>query len=193
MGLRIFRLVFILMLFCLVTACIDAAVTGAQLAYNHTKIQNNISDQYITTQAGHNLYVASKEFEDTHIDVATFNHEVLLTGQVMTKTQREKAETLVKNISGVTQVYNLTEVTTPTSFLKRVSDAWITGKVKTQLIAMNEIDPDKIKVITENGTVYLMGMVLPEQASIAIDIARNTDGVEKVVKMFTYLHPSKVL
>jgi len=60
------------------------------------------------------------------------------------------------------------------------------------LIATNEIDPSQIKVITENGIVYLVGIVPPEQAEIAIDLARTTDGVQSVVKVFSYVHISKV-
>lgn len=176
----------------LLQGCVDAAVTGAQAAYNHSSIQQNASDQYISTQINHKLYVDNQQFDNTNIDVATFHQEVLLTGQVTTDKQRTLAENTVKSIPGVTHVYNLVQISPPTPLLKRASDLWITTKVKTQLIAMNEIEPDKIKVVTENGTVYLMGMVMPEQADIAIDIARNTEGVEQVVKMFTYLRPSKV-
>lgn len=177
---------------CTLTACVDAAVSGAQVAYNHSSIQSNIEDQYISTQANRRLYIDNHDFDDTHIDIATYNHEVLMVGQVTTEQQRKNAEALVKKIPGVDRIYNLTEVTsTPPSSLKRVNDLWITTKVRSQLVVMNEIDPSKIKVVTENGTVYLMGMVLPDQADIAVDIARKTDGVEKVIRMFTYLNPSK--
>lgn len=176
----------------LLQGCVDAAVTGAQVAFNHSSIQKNVNDQYISTQINRKLYADSRQFEDSNIDIATYNQEVLLTGQVATPEQRTLAENTVKSIPGVTHVYNLTEVSPTTPALKRLSDVWITTKVKTHLIAMNEIDPNKIKVVTENGTVFLMGMVMPDQADIAVDIARNTDGVERVVKMFTYLHPSKV-
>lgn len=185
-------LVTILLSTCLLQGCMDAAVSGAQMAYNHSSIQGKVTDQYISTQINRKLYRDSHQFDDTNIDIATFNQEVLLTGQVSTSAQRVLAEKTVQTIPGVTHIYNLTQVSPPTPILKRMSDIWITTKVKTQLIAMNEIEPDKIKVVTENGTVYLMGMVLQNQADIAIDIARNTDGVEKVVKMFTYLRPSKV-
>ena len=185
-------LVTIILSACLVQGCVDAAVTGAQVAYNHSSIQKSVSDQYISTQINRKLYADNRQFLDSNIDVATFNQEVLLTGQVATRAQRSLLENIAKATPDVTHVYNLTEVSPPTPALKRASDAWITTKVKSQLIAMNEIDPNKIKVITENGTVYLMGMVMQDQADIAIDIARNTDGVERVVKMFTYLRPSKV-
>jgi osmotically-inducible protein OsmY len=117
---------------------------------------------------------------------------VLLTGQVSSEKLRIELGSIVKNVPGVKDVYNQTTVTSPTSPLMHVNDAWITAKIKTQLIAANEIDPSQIKVITEQGTVYLMGIVLPEQADIATEIAKTTSGVEKVVKVFSYIHISKM-
>lgn len=170
--------------------CMDAAVTGAQVAYNHNSIQKSLNDQYISTQAYNKLYKDSNEFSDSNISVSTFHQQVLLTGQVQTPKQREKATTIVKNIPDVKKVYNLTEIGTPASPLVRFSDTWITSKIKTKLVAMDEVDPNQIKVVTENGTVFLMGIVMPEEADVAVDVARNTDGVQNVVKIFNYLRIS---
>jgi osmotically-inducible protein OsmY len=171
--------------------CIDAAVTGAQVAYNHDRITKGMNDQYITTQAYNKLFRDSHEFDDANISVATFHREILLTGQIPTPQQRKQAEAIIKTIPDVKQVYNFTEITAPASGITRISDTWITTKIKSKLIAMNDIDPNQVKVVTENGTVFLMGMVQPQEADIAIDVARTTDGVQSVVKLFTYLRISK--
>jgi osmotically-inducible protein OsmY len=72
-------------------------------------------------------------------------------------------------------------------FGTRTSDTWITSKLKTKMLADGEIDGGKIKVVTENSTVYLMGLMTREMATKAADLARNTSGVEKVVKVFEYI------
>jgi osmotically-inducible protein OsmY len=99
----------------------------------------------------------------------------------------------VKNVPDVGTVYNLTTIQNPVSPTIHVSDSWITTKIKTRLIAANEIDPNEIKVITENGTVFLVGTIFPEQAEIATDIARATAGVQDVVRIFSYLKITKTL
>ena len=169
----------------------DVAMTGAQAVYNQRSLQKKWKDQYISMQAFKALDIDDTRFKNTNIAIATFNGEVLLAGQAPTSWQRAEAERLIKQIPDVTKIYNLIIVSTPSSTLTRISDAWITAKVKAQMIASADVDATQIKVVTENGTVYLMGMLLPSEANAAVDIARSTDGVEQVVKMFTYLRISK--
>lgn len=167
-------------------SCANVAVTGAQAVYNHHSIQKTINDQYITMQAYQKFQRDDRLFKNTNIAIATFNSEVLLAGQA-DKWQRMRAEEIIKTIPNVERVYNLIEISSPSSTLVRMSDAWITAKVKSKLIASNDVDATQVKVVTENGTVYLMGILEPDAANVAIDIARNTDGVEQVVKMFSYI------
>lgn len=188
---KLIRLLFVSLMICLTQGCIDAAVTGAQVAFNHDKIQKTFTDQYITTQAYQKIYRDTDRFADANVSIATFHQHVLLAGQVPTRQDKKAIEKIINDIPDVKKVYNLTEVAASASALTRMSDVWITTKVKSKLIAMNDVDPSQIKVVTENGTVFLMGMVLPEQADIAIDVARNTDGVQNVVKLFSYLRISK--
>ena len=86
----------------------------------------------------------------------------------------------------VTKVYNEIAVKGPTSSLSRASDSWITTKIKTQMLATKGLQSGSIKVVTENGAVYLMGMVSREQADTSVNIARQVTGVQKVVKIFQY-------
>jgi osmotically-inducible protein OsmY len=188
---QLIRIALITVLICWLQGCMDAAVTGVQVAYNHDHIQKTFNDQYITTQAYRKIYRDTDRFDDTNISIATFHREVLLTGQARSTKERREIQTLVEQIPDVKRTYNLIVLTTPSSALVRLSDAWITTKIKSKLIAMNDIDPNQVKVVTENGTVFLMGMVLPEQADIAIDVARNTDGVQHVINILSYLRISK--
>lgn len=175
--------------FLTVTGCANVAVTGAQAVYNHKHIEKSVSDQYITLQATHALNRPS--YKGTNIDIATLNGEVLLTGEAPEEWQKEEITRRIAQIDGVQRVYNMIRVSAPSSALVRMSDAWVTAKVKSQMIASAELDATKIKVVTENGRVFLMGTVLPDEADAAIYIASNTRGVTSVVKMFSYITISK--
>jgi osmotically-inducible protein OsmY len=171
----------------------NVATTGAQAVYHHHSIEKNVNDQYISMRAYQTLHFKTDEFNNANISIATYNGEVLLAGQTPTVWQRQKAEHLVRAIPDVKAVYNLIKIASPSSTLTRVSDAWITSKVKAKLIASEDVDATQIKVVTENGTVYLMGVVSPTHAAAAVELARQTDGVESVVRIFSYITISKHL
>ena len=185
------RILVVSMMASLMGACADVAVTGAQAAYNHKSLQKSINDHYITMQATHQLN--RPRFKTTNIDIATLNGEVLLTGQAPQEWQKQEAEQRISAINGIKHIYNRISIASPSSSLVRASDAWLTTKVKSKLIASNDLDATRIKVVTERGTVYLMGTLLPEEAEAAVDIASNTDGVTSVVKMFSYMKITKKL
>lgn len=167
--------------------CMNVAMTGAQVVYDRHNLQKKLTDQYISLQANRDVNGDKTRFKDTNIAIATFNRIVLLTGQVPEAWQRTKAQKIVEQIPNVKKVYNFITISKPSSALTQMSDAWITAKIKSKFIASNEIDPSQIKVVTENGTVYLMGIVLCSQAKAAIYLARTTDGVQNVVKILSYM------
>jgi len=171
--------------------CMNVASTGAEAVYNRHSLQKNISEQYITMQAYKALNIKTEEFKNAHISISTYNGEVLLAGQVPEAWQKTKAEQIVKSIPDIGRVYNLVSVGSPSSALTRISDSWITAKVKAKLLASEDLDATQVKVVTENGTVYLMATLQPDEASAAVDIASNTEGVLSVVKIFSYVHISK--
>lgn len=189
------RLSLILMTCVSVSDCANfaasAASTSAQAVYNRRSLTKTWNDQYITMRAHQALEYKTDEFKDSNITVSTFNGEVLLAGQTPTEWQKAKAEEIIKQIPDVKEVYNAITLSSPSSTLTRMSDAWITTKVKTQLIASDDVDASQIKVVTENGTVYLMGIVPPEDAQAAVEVASETDGVSRVVKMFSYIRITK--
>lgn len=169
-----------------------AVSSGASAVYDRHNIQKGVNDQLTSIRTYGAIYVDHKEdYKDTHVSVATFNNVVLLVGQVANPNQKEEIVKLAKEHSDTNEIYNFITVEKPTSPLIRMSDSWITSKIKTQLIAINEVDPTQVKVVTENGTVYLMGILPSNQANIAVDVARTTAGVQKVVKIFSYLHVTK--
>lgn len=172
---------------CIFVVGAAAGAAGAAVVYDHRKLAKIIDDQNITN-AIVSQYQADRELNTpmTHIDVTTFNHVVLLTGQTVTPALRQKADAIAHRTGSVTRVYNEIIVKGPTSSLTRTSDTWITAKIKTQMLATKGLKSGTIKVVTENGSVYLMGIVTHEQADITVEIARQVSGVQRVVKIFQY-------
>lgn len=175
----------------LLVSCTDIAVTGAQAFYGRRNIEKHFNDQYTTLQVYKTLHRKTDDFKNANIVIATYHGEVLLAGQVPETWQKAKAYQLTARISNIKKIYNFLDVASPSSNVIRLSDAWITTKIKSLYILSNELDASEIKVVTENGTVYLMGILPPDEAKVAVRIARTTDGVQKVVKIFSYLHVTK--
>lgn len=146
-----------------------------------------LDDEIIETKALVNIDKADPALAQAHILVTSYNGVVLLAGQVNTEAQRQIAATTVAKINKVKRVHNELTLTGNTSMLARSNDAWITAKVKSKLLAAKEVEGYRIKVVTENGVVYLMGLASKEEADRAADIARKTAGVQKVVRIFEYI------
>ena len=146
-----------------------------------------IDDQFIETIASREINKADPLLKAGNVDVVSHNGIVLLTGQVENAELVSQAEQAVERIRKVRAVHNDIKVGGATNFGARSNDAWLTTKVKTKLVADADVDAGKFKVVTENGTVYLLGIVPRTEAEAAVDVARNTFGVQKVVKVFEYL------
>lgn len=169
----------------------NAAATGAQVIYDRHNIKKALNNQSIAMQSYRSIYSTTSRYKDANISVSAFNDAVLITGQVPSAQIKSEIEQIVRKIAGTKQVYNLASIGPKPSTLTKLSDTWLTTKVKSRLIAADELDPSQIKVITENGTVYLFGVVPHEQADLATNIARTTTGVQHVVKIFSYLQISR--
>lgn len=146
-----------------------------------------IDDELLENIALVNIRKARPGLAESHLGVTSFNGVVLLTGQVRAPELRQRAEEVVRELRNVRRVYNEIEVAGPTSLLTRSGDTWVTSKVKTKLLASDAAPGRDIKVVTENGVVYLLGLVSRDDADAAAEIARNTGGVRKVVRMFEYV------
>ena len=115
---------------------------------------------------------------------------VLLSGQAPTETLRQQAQDIVAGIEKVRMVHNEMSIAAPNSMMTRSSDTLITAKVKTALFnikGLEKFDPTRVKVVTEDGIVYLMGLLYRNEADAVSDQARQVGGVEKIVKVFEYL------
>lgn len=171
---------------CIFVAGAAAGAAGVAVVYDHRKLENILKDQQITKKISDQIMANRALSEENHIEVTTFNQIVLLTGETNTAEQRQQAEEIARNTQDVTKVYNELYIKGATSSLTRASDSWITAKIKTEMLATQDLKSGTIKVVTENGTVYLLGIVNRTQADMAVDIARQVSGVQKVVKIFKY-------
>lgn len=167
-----------------------AGAAAIAVVYDHRSFENSIEDTKLANKIALEIRRHKELRDECHIEVTTFSNVVLLTGETPNPAWREQAEEIARATPGVDKVYNQLTVQGVTSSLTRTSDSWITTKVKSEMLATDDLKSSSIKVLTENGTVYLMGNVSPQQASIAVDIAREVSGVQRVVKMFKYKKPT---
>lgn len=169
---------------CVPAALVIGATVGGAIVYDKRSMKTMVQDRD-AAQAAANMISASGELsQGTHISVAVFNHIMLLVGQTTTEEQRANAYQLASQVKYVSRIYNEITIQKPTSTWRRSKDAWITTKVKTDMVSTSGLHSTQIKVVTENGVVYLMGTVTPEQAELATNVARRVDGVREVVKVF---------
>lgn len=122
-----------------------------------------------------------------HVNVASFNRKVLITGEVQNEEMKAAVEREVAAIEGVQSIVNELEVMGASSLTARSNDTLITGKVKAAFVDTKDLYANSIKVVTERGTVYLMGRVTQREARLAAEVASNVSGVQKVVKVFDYI------
>ena len=122
-----------------------------------------------------------------HINVTSFNRNVLISGEALTSADRIEVARLVANVANVRNVYNEVVVAQLQPYPSRSNDTVITGDVKMGFTQTPNFSADRVKVVTEAGTVFLMGLVSHNEASIATDVASRTNGVLRVVKLFEYI------
>lgn len=146
-----------------------------------------LDDQLLETKAKVNIKKASPQLADAHIGVTSFNGVVLLTGQVNSESLRQQASAAVNMVGNIRQLHNEITVSGTISMMARSNDGWITSKVKSKMLFKRGIESGRIKVVTENGVVYLMGLLSREEADRAAEVARSTGGVQKVVRIFEYI------
>ena len=170
---------------CVAVAAGGAAV-GASTAVDRRTTGTVIEDEAIELKAAAALRGDEAIRAQTHLNVTSYNTNVLVTGEAPGEELRTKAIELVQGVEKVSKVYNEVTIAAPSSYITRSSDTVITSKVKTKLLAREDIQGLNIKVVTENGVVYLMGLVGHAEGDTAAEVASQTGGVQKVVKVFEY-------
>ncbi|MBA4502476.1 BON domain-containing protein [Marinobacterium marinum] len=146
-----------------------------------------LEDESIETKTLVNLSKGSQALAGSHVNVVSYNGQVLLIGQVPEEQVKREAGEIASQVRHVRKVHNELEVAGPTSAIVRSNDAYLTSRIKVQMMADKRIASGRIKVVTENGVVYLMGLVAPSEADLAVDVTRSVTGVRKIVKVFEYV------
>ena len=148
-----------------------------------------IEDEIIETKVAVNMRSQEPALKEANIDVISHNGVVLLVGQVESEALRARATQIASEASAkIKRIHNELEVAGKTSLLSRSNDTWIATKVRTLMLTNSNVPSDQVKVITENGAVYLMGLISQVDGDSAANLARNVSGVTKVVKVFEYIN-----
>ena len=143
-----------------------------------------MTDESVETKAKVNINAADEGYDDAHLSIVSFNGFVLLAGQVPSEALKALATDIVRKIEGVRRIYNELEVGPATGMGTRSHDTWITTRVKSKLLASPDTPGKRVKVITENSVVYLMGLLTEEEADrVSLETA-EVSSAERVVQLF---------
>ena len=161
---------------------LGGAAMGTLVAVDRRTSGAQLEDEGIELRAGARLRDAMGE--RSHLDITSYNRQVLLTGEVSSEKDKAAAEQIVAKVENVRSVVNELGVMGASSLTQRSSDALVTGKIKASLVDDKLLQANAFKVVTERGTVYLMGLVTPQEAERATNLTRSIGGVQRVVRVF---------
>jgi osmotically-inducible protein OsmY len=166
---------------------VGGAAVGALMATDRRTSGAQIDDEAIELRSASRLREA---FGDrAHLNITSYNRQVLLTGEVPNEAMKQQAEQIVARVDNVRGIVNEVAVMNATSLPQRSNDVLITGKVRASFVDASDLQATAFKVVTERGTVYLMGRVTQREADRATGIARQIGGVQRVVRMFEVMTP----
>lgn len=169
--------------------CVPIVIgAGGAAAYSSLEDRRStgtqIDDESIEVRASNRI--GDRFGGNVHVNVTSYNRIALLTGEVPDERSREEAEKIVRAVPQVREVTNDLQIAGISSYMARTNDSYLTTKVRGRLLDTKRASPVHVKVVSESGVVYLMGVVTEAEADEVVDIARNTGGVRKVVKVFEY-------
>lgn len=191
-NLRTFLIPLLALLAASLQGCIEMAAVGAGaavLGYEDRRTTGTmVEDEGIELRATNRV---RERFGDrVHVNITSFNRSVLVTGEVPNAATRSEIEKIVQGVPSVRSITNELQVISGTSLSSRANDSTITGKVKARFVDSGKFSALHVKVVTEAAVVYLLGIVTEPEANEAVEIARTTGGVKKVVKVFEYCKPT---
>jgi osmotically-inducible protein OsmY len=169
---------------------VTGAATGANAAHDRRTLGAYVDDEGIELKTRLAITEDKEIYSQAHVNIISVNGVVLLVGQAPTEALRMKIEDITRGIEKVRVVHNEITIAAPNSYMTRSSDSLITAKVKGSLFGIkghDGFDPTRVKVVTENGVVYLMGILFRSEADAVATKASRVSGVQKVVKLFEYL------
>ncbi|MDD3267332.1 MAG: BON domain-containing protein [Burkholderiales bacterium] len=162
---------------------LSGCANAALVTTDPRSISTTTSDQYIKRDLG--IAYMGNDYTNDHISVDTYNHQVLLTGQVSSYQQKNKAVNKASEMNGVKKVYDYLQVSAKYNSTT-MEDTEITAQVKTKLFSTSNVNSNDVQVITSNGVVYLMGIIYKPQLKNMIEVTRSVSGVKNVVPIVQY-------
>jgi len=173
--------------------CFGAAAvgvgTGALMLTDRRNSETFISDQGMEIRAANRI--GDQYGDKVHVNVTSYNRMLLLTGEVPTEVMKADVEKLASAVPNVKAITNELAIAGPASFGGRSNDSYITSKVKARFVDANKFSPNHVKVVTEAGVVFLLGLVTQAEADAAVEISRTTGGVQKVIRVFEIISPEQ--
>ena len=163
--------------------------TGVMATLDRRTLGTQTEDESIEWKAGSR--VGDKLRDRGHFNFTSYNRKVLITGEVASEEYKAEAERIVGGIANVQGVHNELVVGPSSSLTDRSNDSFITSKVKSRSVDNGKFNPLHVKVVTEAGTVFLLGMLTQAEADAAIQVARTTSGVRKVIPLFETITPAR--
>jgi osmotically-inducible protein OsmY len=171
------------------SGCVAAVATGAGAgvlaAEDRRTVGTMTEDEGIEIKTQDR--VTARHADRVHLNVTSFNRMVLLTGEVPNDTVRRDVGRIASSVESVRGVTNELTVGAPSALSARANDSYVTSKIKARFVDSQRFNAVHVKVVTENQVAYLLGLVKRREAKDAIEIARTTEGVKKVVTVFEYL------
>ena len=143
-----------------------------------------VADESIETKAKVNINAASEGYDNAHLTIVSYNGFVLLAGQVPSEDLKTLAADVVREVDDVRRIYNELEIGPAVTAGTITNDTWITTQVKSKLLASSDTPGTRVKVVTENSVVYLMGLLTEAEADRVALEAAEVSGAERVVKLF---------
>lgn len=166
---------------------VGGAATGAVVANDSRTTGTFVEDEAIELKIKNAILSDASLKGIVHINATSFNTNVLLTGEAATKEALQRILAITKSTQKVSHIFNEISIAAPSALVARSSDTLLTTNVKSRLLTDKSVNGTKIKVVTEAGVVYLMGMITRQRGGNAALIASRASGVQKVVKLFQYL------
>lgn len=171
---------------CVTAAIVGGAAVATKVATDPRSTGRQIDDETLEEKVAYNLNRDAQLREEARINVVAYNGKILLIGQAPSDYVKDQARNITAGVNGVAHVYNEIRIGQKIGVTQIGQDSWITTKIKSQLLANAQVKATEVKVITENGEVFLMGKLSNAQINAASNVAKHTRGVVRVVKVVDY-------
>lgn len=172
---------------CIAAAVVGSAAVATKTATDPRSMGTQVDDGTLELRVNTALSKDADIKKNARVNVTAYQGKVLLTGQAPNSELIAKAKQIAVGTDGVLEVYNEIRSGTPIGLSVASSDTWITTKIRSQLLASDQVKSSNVKVTTENGEVFLLGLVTPTEGKATADMASRISGVKHVTTAFTFI------